>query len=293
MDPNPPGLTARGDRSRGTLLVVASFVISALVTFASLLGLFAFWPYQLETENWVLQARGQDIGNLIAVVLLVVSAIRMRAGSPRAAQLWMGTLLYLLYAYLVYAFAVHFSRLFLVYVAILGLVCYTLIYALHKGEHRSVAPRAAARVFAAWVLIGTGAVFALLWLSELIPATVTGQAPLSLEVAGLIVNPVHVIDLSVVLPGLIIIGVLALRGNETGLVRVVPALVFSVLMGLSIIAAMALIIATGDTSGLVPMVIVAVVVGASLAAAITYSHRRHDAPPAAVIAEHQRLAEEA
>lgn len=102
-------------------LLAASFVIAALVALASLLGLFASWPYKEETENWVLQARGQDIGNLLAVLVLVVSAIRMRADSVRAAHLWIGTLIYFLYAYIVYAFAVHFGRLFLVYVAVLGL----------------------------------------------------------------------------------------------------------------------------------------------------------------------------
>ncbi|BEH01467.1 hypothetical protein brsh051_07480 [Brooklawnia propionicigenes] len=257
----------------GASLVVASFVIAAIVTLASLLGLLAPWPYQEETENWVLQARGQDIGNLLAVVVLTVGAIRMRAGSLRATLLWVGALFYLLYAYIVYAFAVHFGRLFLVYVAILGLVFYTLIAALATSARPSIYPRGATRVFAAWVPIGTGVLFALLWLSEIIPATISEEAPPSLELAGLIVNPIHVIDLAVVLPGMIIIGALALRGNETGLFLIVPTLVFSVLMGSSIIAAMALIVASGDTSVLVPMVMVSVVVGASLAAATVYARR--------------------
>jgi uncharacterized Tic20 family protein len=268
MDSGRSGSQLPYQRRRRSWLVVASVGIAALVTLASLLGLFASWPYRQETENWVLQARGQDMGNLVAAVVLVVSVIRMRAGSSWAAQLWMGTLFYLLYAYVVYAFAVHFDRLFLVYVAVLGLVFYSLIAALPISGRHSVGRTGRGRLFAAWVLIGTGALFALLWLSELIPATATGQPPASLEVAGLIVNPIHVVDLSVVLPGMIVIGVLGLRGSETGLALTLPALVFSVLMGSSIIAAMVLIVASGDTSGLAPLVMVAVVVGASLAAAI-------------------------
>ncbi|WP_156024537.1 hypothetical protein [Smaragdicoccus niigatensis] len=85
-------------------------------------------------------------------------------------------------------------------------------------------------------------------------------------------NPIHVIDLSVVLPGLIATGVLALRGRETGLFLVVPALAFSVLMGSSIIAATLLIVASGDRSGFVPMVMVSVVVCASLAVAVAFAH---------------------
>jgi hypothetical protein len=261
-------------RRRRTSLVVASFGIATLVTVASLLGLLVPWPYQHETENWALQARGQDIGNLLAVVLLVASALRMRAGSTRATQLWIGTLFYLLYAYVIYAFAVHFGRLFLAYVAILGLVVYSLIAALPTSARPSGYPRGAVRVLAGAILIGTGVLFALLWLSELVPASLTGQVPPSLDIAGLIVNPVHVIDLSVVLPGMIV----ALRGKETALFLTAPALVFSVLMGFSIIAAMVLITVGEGTSGLAPIVMVAVVVVASLVAAIGYARRFPEAP---------------
>ncbi|WP_139003399.1 hypothetical protein [Arthrobacter crystallopoietes] len=281
MDTGQSSLQAVVHR-RGTALVVASLGIAVLVTLASLLGLLASWPYKEETGNWVLQARGQDLGNLVAVVALLVGAVRMRAGSLGAMQLWVGTLFYLLYAYIVYSFAVHFGRLFLVYVAILGLVFYTLIAALPTRERPAAYPRGTARVFAAWVLIGTGALFALLWLSELIPATVSGQAPPSQQAAGLIVNPIHVIDLSVVLPGMITIGILALRGNRTGLFLTAPALVFSVLMGSSIIAAMILIVMSGDTSGLVPLVMVSVVVGTSLAAALAYARRLTGPPPSPI-----------
>jgi hypothetical protein len=270
---NRGGLQGSLKDRRRTLLVVASFLIAAPVTLASLLGLLTPWPYEQETENWSLQARGQDIGNLVAVIVLVASAIRVRAGSSRASELWMGTLLYLLYAYIVYAFAVHFSRLFLVYVAVLGLVFYTLLAGLSLKPREPAHRRRGPRLLAAWVLIGTGTLFALLWLSELIPATVSGQAPASLETAGLIVNPIHVIDVAVVLPGMIAIGVLGLRGTGTGLMLTLPALVFSVLMGSSIIAAMVLILAAGDAGALVPMLMVGAVVGASFAAAVLYARR--------------------
>jgi uncharacterized Tic20 family protein len=268
------------DRRRGTWIIASSAVIAGLVTVASVLGLVADWPYRQETENWVLQARGQDIGNLFAVILLVASAVLMRTGSSAAAQLWTGAQFYLLYAYIVYAFAVHFGSLFLVYVAVVGLVSYTLIAALASGQRHPVSPGRARR-FAAWVLIGTGALFALLWLSELVPATVSGRAPASLELAGLIVNPIHVIDLSVVLPGMIAVGVLALRGRARGLGLLAPALIFSVLMGSSIIAAILLIMASGDSSALAPLAMVAVVVLASLGAAIGVLRRSGGARPGA------------
>jgi len=249
-------------------VAAASCTIAALVTVSSALGLLADWPYQYETENWALQARGQDVGNLLAIVVLVFATMRMRAGSVRAAQVWVGTQFYLLYAYLVYAFAVHLGRLFLVYVAILGLVAFSLIAVL-PAVLRGAAPvvHARDRAVAGSVLIGTGALFALLWLSELIPALISGEVPASLELAGLIINPVHVIDLSFVLPGMIVVGVLGIRGTRVAAALSLALLIFSALMGLSIVAAMILITAAGHDGGLAPAIMVTGVVVLNLVAA--------------------------
>ena len=85
-----------------------SAVIAAMVIFASVAGLVDPRVYAQETPNWAIQAKGQDLGNLLAVVLLVVAAFRYGRGSVRAGLVWLGTLLYLVYAFIVYAMAVHF-----------------------------------------------------------------------------------------------------------------------------------------------------------------------------------------
>src|SRR5688500_14397264 len=95
--------------------IISTVVISFLVTPASLAGLFSSSPYAMETKNWLLQAQGQDIGNLIAVVVLLQSAYKATKGSSKGFLVWLGTLFYLLYAYIIYAVAVHFNSLFLVY----------------------------------------------------------------------------------------------------------------------------------------------------------------------------------
>lgn len=98
---------------------------------------------------------------------------------------------------------------------------------------------------AAWVIIVVGVLFAGLWLGELVPALLSGQVPASLAEAGLWVNPIHVIDLSMVLPGFILAGVAALQHRKHGLFWLAPWLVFSALMGWSIIAAMVLMMMAG------------------------------------------------
>ena len=146
-----------------------------LVLLASVAGLADPWVYEQETENWATQAKGQDVGNLLAVVVLVVAALRYRKGSQRAALVWLGALLYLIYAFIVYAVAVHLNYLFLVYVAVLGLSAWGVIFNINPVRGGGIQyPGGRSRTVAAWVMIAIGVLFAGLWLSELVPALLTG-----------------------------------------------------------------------------------------------------------------------
>ncbi|HEX2856261.1 MAG TPA: hypothetical protein VHO26_02115 [Propionibacteriaceae bacterium] len=253
--------------SRSPLPLVGSLVICALVLGASLAGLLSPGIYARETANWVTQARGQDLGNLVAVVFLLVSAVMRFRGSVVAGRIWLGTLLYLVYAYVVYAMAVHFNRLFLVYVAVQGLSAYAAMLAVGRLRSEPVAVRPGVpRRVAGFTLLVTGVLFALLWLSEVVPAVVTGVAPRSLTDAGLVANPIHVLDLALVLPAFVATGVGALRGRRTGLFWGAPWLTFSVLMGASIVFAMVLATASGTPGTLPPLVLVSLVTLASGAA---------------------------
>lgn len=255
-----------------------SLSIATLVAAASVWGLVGESPYAEETTNWATQARGQDVGNLLAVVTLLLSAYWHRRGSHRAGLVWLGTLLYLVYAYVVYAMAVHFNQLFLVYVAALGLSAYAVMFSLARLRAADEAwPAPGARRLAGYTSIVIGVLFGALWLGELVPATLSDDVPASVSEAGLWVNPIHVIDLALLLPAMVIVGVLTLRGRTAGEFFVAPLLVFSVLMGSSIVAAMALMMAEGSASTLTPLVMVSTVVLASAIAARRYL-RRYDAP---------------
>jgi hypothetical protein len=257
-------------------VLVWSGLISLLVVLASVTGLVHPGVYELETENWATQAKGQDVGNLLAVVVLGVAALRYRKGSQRAGLVWLGTLLYLIYA-------------FIVYVAVLGLSAWAVIFNVGHVRGGGIQyPSGRMRTVAAWVIIATGVMFAGLWLSELFPALLTGEVPASLTEAGLWVNPIHVIDLSMVLPGFIISGVAALQGRAHGLFWLAPWLVFSALMGSSIIAAMVLMTVEGASNTVPATLMVSVVVAASLLAVRGYLTR--PAPAAAERRDHTRSA---
>lgn len=252
-------------------ILVWSVAISLLVVLASVAGLADPRVYAQETENWAIQAKGQDLGNLLAVAILCVAAVHYRKGSQRAGLVWLGTLLYLIYAFVVYAMAVHLNYLFLVYVAALGLSVWAVIQHVDRMRGADLQyPQGRPRTVAAWVIIIVGILFTALWLGELVPALLAGRVPPSLTEAGLWVNPIHVIDLSVVLPGFIVAGVATLRGREHGLFWLAPWLVFSALMGSSIVAAMALMMMAGDLTAVPATVMVTTVVVASLLAVSGY-----------------------
>src|SRR6202790_4495873 len=92
-----------------------SVVDALLVLLASASGIFLKSIYARETPAWAVQAIGQDIVNLVAVVVLSIAAYFVNRGSVKAFLVWGGVLLYLLYAYIIYAFDVHFNSVFLVY----------------------------------------------------------------------------------------------------------------------------------------------------------------------------------
>lgn len=246
-----------------------SLVIGILVCIASIEGIFNPGTYRQETANWALQGQGQDIGNLIALPVLLISTYYLARKSLAAYFIWLGAIMYYIYAFIIYCFALHFNSLFLVYVAILGLSAYTLIGGVINVDSSALSkaiPYNAKTKLSAASIISTGTLFALLWLGSLVPAVLSGTAPRDLIETGLWVNPVHVIDLSFVLPGMIITGVLFLRKSKYGYLFTFPWLMFSVLMGSSIVATMVMMMVRGSQSALVPLAMVGIVVVGSLAA---------------------------
>src|SRR5436305_5439494 len=216
-----------------------SVIDALLVLLASASGIFLKNIYARETPSWAVQGIGQDIVNLVAALALLIAAYLVNKGSVKAFLVWSGVLLYLIYAYVIYAFDVHFNRLFLVYVAILGLSFYALIGSvihLHLDQFQtSFAANTKARAVSVFLLV-LGILFYLLWFSEEIPALLTGQIPPSVTTANVPSNPVHVLDLGLYLPAMIITAVLLWRRKLVGYLLVGPLLVFSILTGTAILA---------------------------------------------------------
>jgi hypothetical protein len=215
-----------------------SLPLTALVVIAGYGGLF--WPaiYSREMSIGVTEARATDTINIVvAAPVLVLSAVFAFGKSTRAHFVWMGTLLFLIYNFVIYAFDVHFNGLFLVYCAVLGLSFYALLASLKFISISEIAarygPRAPARTVAVMFLL-LASFFAFLWFREIIPALWSGVPPKSVADAAALTNPVHVLDLSFVLPAYVIAAIALLRRKPVGIVLAPVLLAFGSLMFVAI-----------------------------------------------------------
>lgn len=219
---------------RTPAFVVAAWPIATLVAIVSLGGLVVPGVYARETAAWTAQAVGQDWFDLVvaAPAIAIYGVLARRSSRWRAVLA--GAYGYAVYELLIYVFAVHLNALFLLYCATLGGASFALIAL--AGDLRARAPaldRGGAHL-AGGFLVGVGVLFALLWLGEDVPALLRQQPPASLVEVGLATNPVHVIDLSFVLPLHVVVGVLAWRGRPAGAAYAPVLLAFGALMAASI-----------------------------------------------------------
>jgi hypothetical protein len=228
-----------------------SLPIVVLALVASIAGIVGRDTYARETANWQGQAVGQDIANLVGYVILGALAIAAARGSMRAYLAWTGLVAFSVYSFAIYAFAVHFGRFFLVYVAVLGLSVYALIGGLGAIDPSRVKAMFSPNVpirSTAIVLIVIGSLFYLLWLSEVVPTIGSGTAPKTLRDAGLLTNPVHVIDMAVLLPAAILTGVLLVRRSAWGFALAPTILGCFIFLGVTIVAAIFVLRGRGETA---------------------------------------------
>ena len=211
--------------------------IALLVIIASSAGLFNKNIYAEETLSWTVQAYGQDIANVIAAAALLVATYFVSKGSVKAYLVWIGVLLSLLYPYVIYAFDIHFNSLFLVYVALVGLIFYTLVSSvIHlRLDIAQFTPNGRAKVVSGFLMV-VAVLFYFLWLSEDIPALLTGSTPQTVMVNNLLTNPVHVLDMALYLPAMMLTAVLLWRRKLLGYILALPMLVFNILTGIGILA---------------------------------------------------------
>ncbi|UKJ09049.1 hypothetical protein [Solitalea lacus] len=224
--------------SQSKNLFTVSWIISILIIVASCVGLFVPGTYAKEAPNWLVQSIGQDIINLflISPLLIAVSILAFK-GIKTAMILWSGLMIYLNYTYVIYCFDIHFNKLFLIYCLILGLSFYSLIYFLvSQIKHptiKKVNDPMIVRITGIYLIV-LACLFYFLWLLVVIPANVNNTVPKDLLETKLVTNPIHVLDLSICLPGFFIVGLMVMKKNSLGLIMAPSLMVFCILMDITI-----------------------------------------------------------
>ena len=246
------------------LAAVATFLAGA----AALAGLAVAGLY-VDAPNWAQQARGTDLATLLlAVPVLAVGLWASAKGSAAGRLAVFAGLLYLVYNYAIFAFAVALNPLTVVHIAILGLSVWSLVLAgptTVAGSER-VTERLDRRA-AGGLLIGVAGLFALLWLGQLATAITTGVLPPDLVKAGVSSNPVYALDLAFFLPLCALAGIGLLRGTSAAAFAW-PMLVWAALMGAGVVGGLLLMAAGGDE---LAVGVVTVISGLSVVTAILAS----------------------
>jgi len=232
------------EKKTDILILILSLPLVILTAIVSYAGIFVESTYARENALYAAQGIGQDIVNLfIGVPILLIAAFFAWRKSKLGLLIWSGTIFYLAYSYTIYSFGLHFNNLFLAYCTILGLSFYSLIYFVIISLKEDISEWFETKVSTKSTgifLIVIAILFYLIWFSEIIPAILTNVTPKSIIESGLLINPVHVLDIAICLPALIITGIALIKKKNIGFFLAPTMMIFCIFMAIAI-AAMAFV----------------------------------------------------
>jgi hypothetical protein len=198
-----------------------SVLIAFLAACASLGGLAL--PHLYRDNAFVRTAwLGNDAVTLaIGVPLLGAALLYVRRGSLRAGLLWLGMLDYMLYNYAFYLFAAGFNAFFLIYTAVFGLSIFALIFGLARLEPHLFHERATNDTPFRWVagyflFVGIG--LTIVYVVQSLGFVATGQLPAIVVRSGHPTSIVFALDLTLLVPWLLLAGVWLLQRRPWGYV---------------------------------------------------------------------------
>jgi hypothetical protein len=208
------------DAPRHTALRAAyilSAAVAALMLGASAAGLL--WQDLYPDGAWARGAfRGGDLVTLtLAAPLLILSLILTIRGSRQAQPVWIGMLGYAIYNYAYAVFGAEFNDVFLAHIAIFSMAIFALACALPNLEMRIAAQLRGSRMLR-WIggfLVLVGVAQGMLWLVLVLRFAFTGQLLNDIPVSGQ--HLVFALDLSLLVPTLVLAGLLLYQRTPVGL----------------------------------------------------------------------------
>ncbi len=200
---------------------VLSILIAVLAALASAGGLLLPGLYRdnaFVRTTWL----GNDaLTLLLAVPILIIALVFSARGSVRAKLLWMGALDYMLYNYAFYLFGAAFNWFFLLYTAILALSIMALIFGLANLDIGQVEASAKARMPVGWIggyFLFVAAGLIPVYVIQCIAFITTGALPGIVVTSGHPTSIVFALDLTLVIPWLILGALWLIRRKPWGYV---------------------------------------------------------------------------
>jgi hypothetical protein len=230
-------------------ITILSALLAISLAAVSFSGAFIPRTYEREVPSMAAQGTGQDIVDLILVVpLLLLSLVFVHKRSRAAVFVFGGTVFYIAYSFVIYAFGVHFNSMFLLYCTTLGLSVYLFILVMYQAGRMEVegwfGPGLPSRSIGAYLIL-VAVMFYILWLKDTLPAVLKGYVPSSVSDYNLLVNPVHVLDMALTLPGLIVAAPLLVRRRRLGYILAPIALVFTIILAIALTGMVLMVKAKG------------------------------------------------
>lgn len=198
-----------------------SITIAVFATFASAGGLLLNGLYRdnlFVTSAW----KGNDVVTLLlAVPLLVMAMIYSKQGSLKAQLVWMGALDYMLYNYAFYLFGAAFNWFFLLYVTLLGLSIFALIFGLIHLDLKGIIGKPHERMPVGWIaayMLFVAMGLSLIYIAQSIGFIFTGEVPAIVTNTGHPTNVVFALDLTLLVPFLVLGAIWLIRRKPWGFV---------------------------------------------------------------------------
>ena len=252
-------------------ILIAGIVVLSL--FASLTGIFSDggpgpWAHtSVRGEEVMIYGRGiyqhmsaevapqgiaQDYVTLfLGIPLLILSFLRARKGSLKGLYLLTGTLGYFLVTYLFYIAMGTYSKLFLVYAALLAMSFFAFVQSLLSFEVEALPsrfkPQTPVKLAGVFLIVNTLGI-ALLWLSVVVPPLLDG----SIYPAGLHHYTTMIVqgfDLGLLLPLAFVSGWLFLKRKPLGYLATPVYLVFLSILMTALLAKIIAIMTGGESAG--------------------------------------------
>lgn len=189
------------------IAIILSSIIVILSFMASIGGLILPGLYrdnEFVKTTWL----GNDAITLfIAIPILIASMYFTQKGSLRAHLIWFGVLDYMLYNYAFYLFAARFNWFFLIYAALFALAMLTLIFGLANLDSNKILCSMKSSMPVDWIagyflFIAFGISTA--YIAQSIGFIITGSLPSIIDVTGHPTNVIFALDLTLLVPWLIL-----------------------------------------------------------------------------------------